>query len=111
MPLAVYLVRGPLPPSTPSIRPPATAIEKPSQPLPVGTPAKHDNRGREPRAAQAAPASAAAAATPAAPNQLNGLYQGVWTFIGWRLRIRRGGSSRYSLRRSSRSALQFCGIP
>jgi hypothetical protein len=46
------------------------ASEKPSQPLPIGTPAKDDGNEREPRAAQTTPASAAAAPTPAAPNGL-----------------------------------------
>jgi hypothetical protein len=49
-------------------------IEKQRQPLPVATPANHDNAGGESKLPQAASVSAAAAATPAAPNQPSGLY-------------------------------------
>jgi hypothetical protein len=52
------------------------AARTPSEPLPHGTPAKHDNSAKEPKpkAAQAAVESAAAAATPAATPQPGGLY-------------------------------------
>jgi hypothetical protein len=49
------------------------AVRTPSQPLPHGTSAKHDNSAKEPNA-QAAVESAAAAATPAATPQPGGLY-------------------------------------
>ena len=49
------------------------AVRTPSQPLPHGTSAKHDNSAKEPTA-QAAVESAAAAATPAASLQPGGLY-------------------------------------
>jgi hypothetical protein len=53
---------------------PRVAVQAPSQPLPLGTPAMHDNTGKEPNAAQAVVESAATAATPAATLQPSGLY-------------------------------------
>ena len=51
---------------------PRVAVQAPSQPLPLGTPAMHDNTAKVPKAAQAVVESAAA--TPAATLQPSGLY-------------------------------------
>jgi hypothetical protein len=53
---------------------PHVAAQAPSQPLPLGTPAMHDNTAKEPNAAQAVVESAATAATPAPTLQPSGLY-------------------------------------
>ena len=53
---------------------PYVAVRAPSQPLPLGKPAMHDNAAKEPNAAQAVVESAATAATPAATLQPSGLY-------------------------------------
>ncbi len=53
---------------------PRAAVRAPSQPLPLGTPAMHDNSAKEPNASQAVVESAATAATPAVTLQPSGLY-------------------------------------
>jgi hypothetical protein len=53
---------------------PRVAVRAPSQPLPLGTPAVHDNMAKEPNATHAVVESAATAATPAATLQPSGLY-------------------------------------
>lgn len=53
---------------------PRVAVQGPSQPLPLGTPAVHDNSTKEPDAPQAVVKSAATAVAPAATLQPGGLY-------------------------------------